>query len=58
MPKFRYRIALYLEHEEDNPDMPTLNVNTLALALAMYTARDLWPGLTVTVEDAWRVGDV
>lgn len=39
--KFEHTITLLVRTEEDNPDMPSLNVNTMAEAMAVWAESQL-----------------
>jgi hypothetical protein len=41
--KFQHRITLEITTEEDNPDMPSLNVNALAQGIAAWVVDQLAP---------------
>jgi hypothetical protein len=53
---YTYTVTLrVVHHEPPNPDEPTLNINTLADAIAAE-AEDLSPEITVTVLSTRLVG--
>jgi hypothetical protein len=55
---FEYEVVLRIKHTEpSNPDMPSLNVNTLAEGVAVR-AKGLMSDIEVAVESARLLGEV
>jgi hypothetical protein len=55
---YEYEVTLrVVHHEPPNPDEPTLNINTLAEAIAAE-AEDLSPEITVTVKSVMLRGTI